>query len=85
MMFTKIKFNLGNEILFVAFMILLYTPNQYKLAGLCILCFSLITAAVIDWRKNTKRVRRITRRVRILQMRSKRDDFTLARASTIAR
>ncbi len=55
--------NLGNEILFVSLMILLFAPHHYKLPGLGILCFSLITAAFIDWKKNTKRVRRITRRV----------------------
>ena len=53
----------GNEILFVSLMILVLAPHQYKLPGLAILCFCLITAAVIDWKKNTKRVRRITRRV----------------------
>lgn len=57
---THIK---GNEILFVSIITLLFAPHQYKLPGLAILCFFLITAAVIDWGKNTKRVRRITRRV----------------------
>ncbi len=60
---TKSKFSYGNEILFVAIMVLLFAPQQYKLPGLGILCFCLITAAVIDWKKNSKRVRRITRRV----------------------
>jgi hypothetical protein len=59
----KRKFNHGNEILFASIMILLFAPPQYKLPGLGILCFSLITAAVIDWKKNTKRVRRISKRV----------------------
>lgn len=53
----------GNEILFLALMTLLFAPPHYKLPGLGILCFSLITAALIDFKKNTKRVRRITRRV----------------------
>lgn len=44
-------------------MVLIFLPHDYKLPGLGILCFSLITAAVIDCKKNTKRVRRITRRV----------------------
>ena len=57
---THIK---GNEILFVSIITLVFAPHEYKLPGLGILCFSLITAAVIDWGKNTKRVRRITRRV----------------------
>ncbi|HEY9682754.1 MAG TPA: hypothetical protein V6C86_14355 [Oculatellaceae cyanobacterium] len=55
--------NRGNEILFVSLMVLLLAPHGYKLPGLGILCFCLITAAVIDWSKNTKRVRRITKRV----------------------
>jgi hypothetical protein len=59
----KNKFNHGNEIFFVSIMTLLFAPHHYKLPGLGILCFFLITAAVIDWKKNTKRVRRITRRV----------------------
>jgi hypothetical protein len=63
MTFIKNKFNHGNEILFASIMILEFAPNHYKLPGLGILCFSLITAAIIDWKKNTKRVRRITRRV----------------------
>jgi hypothetical protein len=54
----------GNEIFFVSIMTLLLAPHDYKLPGLGILCFTLITAAVIDWSsRNTKRVRRITRRV----------------------
>ncbi len=57
------KFSYGNEVLFGAIMVLLFAPPQYKLPGLGVLCFSLITAAVIDWKKNTKRVRRITKRV----------------------
>lgn len=56
-------FSHGNEILFASIMILLFAPPHYKLPGLGILCFCLITAAIIDWKKNTKRVRRITRRV----------------------
>jgi hypothetical protein len=63
MTFIKNKFNHGNEILFVSIMILEFAPHEYKLPGLGILCFSLITAAVIDSKKNTKRVRRIARRV----------------------
>ncbi|MFA6212577.1 MAG: hypothetical protein WCT03_27695 [Candidatus Obscuribacterales bacterium] len=63
MTFIKNKFNQGNEILFVSLMVLVFAPDQYKLPGLGILCFSLITAAVIDCKKNTKRIRRITRRV----------------------
>ncbi len=63
MTFIKNKFNHGNEILFVSIMALEFVPNHYKLPGLGILCFFLITAAVIDWKKNTKRVRRITRQV----------------------
>jgi len=55
--------NRGNEIFFVSLMALEFTPNQYKLPLLGILCFFLITAALIDWSMNTKRVRRITRRV----------------------
>ncbi|MBX9951017.1 MAG: hypothetical protein K2Y39_17740 [Candidatus Obscuribacterales bacterium] len=63
MAFNKNKFDQGNEILFVSIMALLFAPHHYKLPGLVILCLSLIAAAVIDWKKNTKRVRRITRRV----------------------
>ena len=63
MTLTKNKFNHGNEILFLSIMTLVFAPPHYKLPGLGILCFSLIIAAVIDWKKNTKRVRRITRRV----------------------
>ena len=63
MTFIKNKFSYGNEILFVSLMTLEFAPHHYKFPGLGILCFSLITAAVIDWKKNTKRVRRITRRV----------------------
>ena len=63
MTLNKNKFNHGNEILFVSIMTLVFAPDHYKLPGLGILCFSLIIAAVIDWKKNTKRVRRITRRV----------------------
>ncbi|RTL39743.1 MAG: hypothetical protein EKK48_17885 [Candidatus Melainabacteria bacterium] len=60
---SKNKFSYGNEILFVAIMVLLFAPHDYKLPGLGILCFCLIIAAFIDWEKNKKRVRRITRRV----------------------
>ena len=63
MTFIKNKFSYGNEILFVSLMALEFAPHHYKFPALGILCFSLITAAVIDWKKNTKRVRRITRRV----------------------
>jgi hypothetical protein len=63
MTLIKNKFNYGNEVLFVSLMILEFAPHDYKLPGLGILCFSLITAAVIDWENNAKRVRRITRRV----------------------
>jgi hypothetical protein len=63
MTFIKNKFNHGNEILFAALMVLVFAPHDYRLPGLGILCFFLITAAIIDSKKNTKRVRRITRRV----------------------
>ena len=63
MTLIKNEFNHGNEILFISIMALEFAPHHYKLPGLGILCFSLITAAVIDWKKNTKRARRITRRV----------------------
>lgn len=63
MTFKKSTFNAGNEILFVAIMALVFAPQQYKLPGLGILCLSLIIAAFVDWKKNTKRVRRISRRV----------------------
>ena len=53
----------GNEILFVSLIILVLAPHQFKLPGLGLLCFFLIIAAVIDWEKNKKHVRRITRRV----------------------
>lgn len=63
MTLIKSKFNHGNEILFVSIIALEFAPHHCKLPGLGILCFSLPTAAVIDWKKNTKRVRRISRRV----------------------
>ncbi len=63
MTYIKSKFNHGNEILFVSIIALVSAPHHYKLPGLGLLCFSLTTAAVIDCKKNTKRVRRITRRV----------------------
>jgi len=63
MTLSKNKFNHGNEVLFVSIMVLEFAPNHYKLPGLGILWVSLIVAAVIDWKKNTKLVRRITRRV----------------------
>jgi len=63
MTLMKNKFNHGNEILFVSLMVLHFAPPHYKLPGLGILYFSLVTAAVIDCKKNTKRVRRMTRRV----------------------
>jgi hypothetical protein len=64
MTFIKNKFNHGNEILFVSLMVLLFAPPHYKLAGIGILWFLLVSAAIIDSsRKNSKRVRRITRRV----------------------
>jgi hypothetical protein len=64
MTFIKDKlFTLGNEIFFVSIMVLKFAPNPYKLPGIVIFSFSLIAAAIIDWKKNTKRVRRITRRV----------------------
>ena len=44
-------------------MILVFAPNHYKVPGIGIFCFFLITAAIIDCKKNSKRVRRITRRV----------------------
>ncbi|MBS2003919.1 MAG: hypothetical protein JST44_20600 [Cyanobacteria bacterium SZAS LIN-5] len=60
---SKNKMSYGNETLFVAIMVLLFAPHDYKLPGLGILCVCLIIAAFIDWEKNKKRVRRITRRV----------------------
>lgn len=63
MRFIKNKFNHGNEIFFVSIMALLLAPHHYKLPFLGILYFSLIIAAVIDWKKNTKLVRRISKRV----------------------
>lgn len=63
MTFSKKKFNLGNDIFFASILALLFAPHDYKLPGLAVLCFCLITAAFIDWSKSTKRVRRITRRV----------------------
>lgn len=63
MTFNKNIFSLGNEILFLSLMALVFAPPQYKLPGLGILYFSLITAAFIDCKKNTKRIRRITRRI----------------------
>jgi hypothetical protein len=62
-MSSKSVFNYGNEILFSSLMVLVFAPHDYKLPGLGIVYFFLITAAIIDWNKNTKRVRRITRRV----------------------
>lgn len=56
-------FSRGNEIFFMSIMVLLLAPHDYKLPGLGIVCFFLITAAIIDSQKNTKRVRRITRRL----------------------
>ena len=63
MTFKKSVFDHGNEILFVSIVALVSLPAQYKLFGLAIFFLSLITAAFIDWKKNTKRVRRISRRV----------------------
>jgi hypothetical protein len=63
MTLVKNKFNHGNEIFFVSIIALEFAPHDYKLPALGILWFSLITAAVIDCKKNTKLVRRITRRV----------------------
>ena len=63
MTFKKSVFDHGNEILFLSIVALVSLPAQYKLPGLAIFCLSLITAAFIDWKKNTKRVRRISRRV----------------------
>lgn len=63
MAFSKNKFIHGNEIFFVSIMALLFAPQHYKLPSLGIFHFMLITAAVIDWKKNSKRVRRITKRV----------------------
>ncbi len=62
-MSSKSIFSYGNEILFSSLMVLVFAPHDYKLPGLAIVCFCLIAAAIIDWNKNTKRVRRITRRV----------------------
>ncbi|MBX9690424.1 MAG: hypothetical protein K2X27_27160 [Candidatus Obscuribacterales bacterium] len=59
----KNKFDYGNEIFFVSILALVFAPHHYKLPGLAILYFFLTTAAFIDWKKSTKRVRRITRRV----------------------
>ncbi|HEY9679807.1 MAG TPA: hypothetical protein V6C76_17525 [Drouetiella sp.] len=59
----KNRFSHGNEILFIAIMVLLFAPHDYKLPGLLILCASLIVAAFIDWKNNIKRVRRLTKRV----------------------
>lgn len=53
----------GNLIFFASIMALEFAPHHYKLPALAILYFALIAAAVIDLKKNTKRVRRITRRV----------------------
>jgi hypothetical protein len=53
----------GNEVFFVSIMALEFAPHHYKLPFFGILYFSLIIAAVIDWKKDTKRVRRITKRV----------------------
>ena len=55
------KLSHGNEILFVSLMVLLFAPPQYKLPGLLTLCLFLVVAAVIDWKKNRKRVRRLSR------------------------
>lgn len=63
MKFSQSKLALGNEILFVSIMVLKFAPPCYKFPGLGIFCVSLITAAIIDWKKKTKRVRRITRKV----------------------
>jgi hypothetical protein len=52
MTFIKNKFNHGNEILFAALMVLVFAPHDYRLPGLGILCFFLITAAIIDSKKN---------------------------------
>lgn len=62
-MATKNKPSHGNEIFFVSIMTLLLAPNEYKLVGVGVLWLCLVTAAVIDWARNTKRGRRITRRV----------------------
>lgn len=63
MTYMKEKLPKGNEILFVSLIALWFTPHQFKLLGLVILCFTLVIAAVVDWKKSTKRVRRITKRV----------------------
>ncbi|HEY9756902.1 MAG TPA: hypothetical protein V6C97_17175 [Oculatellaceae cyanobacterium] len=55
--------NLGNQIFFGSIMALVFAPHDYKLPALGIFYFVLILAAVVDSKKNTKRVRRITRRV----------------------
>ncbi len=60
---VKAKSNHGNEIFFVSILVLEFAPHHYKLPLLGIFYFFLITAAVIDCKKNTTRVRRITRRV----------------------
>lgn len=56
-------FDHGNEIFFVSLMALLFAPPQYKIPGLAIFYFLLIAAALIDWKKNSKLVRRITKKV----------------------
>ncbi len=51
----------GNSIFLVSIMALEFAPHHYKLPILGVLYFYLIIAAVIDWKKNTKSVRRITK------------------------
>lgn len=63
MTFNQHKGDLGNGIFFASIMFLVFAPNHLKLPGLVVFCFALILAAVVDWKKNTKRVRRLTRRV----------------------
>lgn len=62
MTFNKNRFNYGNEIFFGSILALQFVPNNFKLPVLGLLCFSLVMAAFIDCKKNTKRFRRMTRR-----------------------
>lgn len=53
----------GNDIFLVTILALLCAPHHCKLSCLAFCYFVLIIAAFIDWAKNTKRVKRFTRRV----------------------
>ena len=63
MTFKKNLISQGNGIFFVSIMTLQFAPHQYKWPGLAVLYFGLILAVAFDWKKNTRLVRRITRRV----------------------